>query len=86
MRSAPRLSLLTLALGATLLAVPASPAAAAPTCRGEAATLVGSEGATLTGTEGRDVVVTDAAVAVDTLGGDDLVCITGSPPPGGGVR
>ncbi|MBD3924433.1 hypothetical protein IEZ26_07375 [Nocardioides cavernae] len=64
-------------LGLALLA-PASwaaPATAAgETCRGEAATLVGT-GDKVTGTEGRDVIVTARAGVVDSLGGDDLVCV-----------
>lgn len=57
--------------------------AAGETCRGEAATIVGapsnpallgSDG--LTGTEGRDVVVTNGATNVSTLGGDDVICVT----------
>ncbi|WP_248580003.1 hypothetical protein [Nocardioides sp. InS609-2] len=78
-----RLLSFTLALGATLAVVPATPASAAETCRGEAATIVGTEEASLTGTQGRDVVVTDNATAVDTLGGDDLVCVTGRTFSGG---
>ena len=57
--------------------------AAGETCRGEAATIVGSPGDPallgsdgITGTEGRDVVVTNGAVQVTTLGGDDVVCVT----------
>ncbi len=57
--------------------------AAGETCRGEAATIVGtpadpallgSDG--ITGTEGRDVVVTNGAAKVSTLGGDDVICVT----------
>jgi Ca2+-binding RTX toxin-like protein len=57
--------------------------AAGETCRGEAATIVGtpanpallgSDG--VVGTEGRDVVVTNGAWKVSTLGGDDVVCVT----------
>ena len=57
--------------------------AAGETCRGEAATIVGtpanpallgSDG--VTGTEGRDVVVTNGAFKVSTLGGDDVICVT----------
>lgn len=67
-----------LGLAAPLLAITSTAAnAAAPTCRGQAATIVGS-GGSLTGTEGPDVVVTNGASSVSTLGGDDLVCVTGS--------
>lgn len=78
----------TLALGAALVVVPAPPAGAAGTCRGESPTLVGTPGETrpLTGTEGRDVVVTNGALVVDTLGGDDLVCVTGRTFSDGGFR
>ena len=65
-------------LGLTVLGPAAMPAqAAGETCRGEAATIVGT-GSTLTGTEGRDVIVTGPAGVVDALGGDDLICVTGS--------
>lgn len=47
------------------------------TCRGEAATIVGAPNVRILGTEGRDVVVTNRSQDVETLGGDDLVCITG---------
>ena len=57
--------------------------AAGETCRGEAATIVGSPGNPallgsdgVTGTEGRDVVVTNGAFKVSTLGGDDVICVT----------
>lgn len=66
-----------LGLAFPLLAI-TSPAAdaAAPTCRGQSATIIGS-GGSITGTEGPDVVVTNGASSVSTLGGNDLVCITG---------
>ena len=41
--------------------------AAAPTCQGQTATIVGS-GRAIRGTEGRDVVVTNGATSVSTLG------------------
>lgn len=71
-----RTTILTAAplLGLALLTPITSAAAAGETCRGEAATIVGS-GPTITGTEGRDVVVTNGATDIDTLGGDDLVCV-----------
>ena len=69
------------ALG-TLLSVSALPGApsyaAAETCRAQAATIVGTSGQALVGTEGPDVIVTAGALEVDSLGGDDLVCATGS--------
>ena len=61
-------------LGLALLAPTTAAQAAGETCRGETATLVGT-GPTLTGTEGRDVIVTARAGVVDTLGGDDLICV-----------
>ena len=42
-----------------------------------APTILGT-GADIEGTEGPDVVITNGAQEVTTLGGDDLVCITGS--------
>ncbi|MDR7254724.1 Ca2+-binding RTX toxin-like protein [Nocardioides sp. BE266] len=65
-------------LGLALLVPTAGAASAAgETCRGEAATIVGDRGTAVVGTEGRDVVVTNRSSSVKTLGGDDLVCITG---------
>jgi hypothetical protein len=61
-------------LGLAVLVPTTSATAAGETCRGEAATIVGT-GPTLTGTEGRDVIVTADAGVVDSLGGDDLICI-----------
>jgi hypothetical protein len=59
------------------LAVPATRAdAAVETCFGMPATLVGTPGESLTGTEGPDVVVANGAGDVETLGGDDSVCVT----------
>ena len=55
----------------------ATATAVGETCRGEAATIVGSGRRAIVGTEGRDVVVTNRSGDVETLGGDDLVCITG---------
>lgn len=71
--------LLTAAL---LTSAPAQ--AAAETCQGRPATVVGS-GDLVTGTEGDDVVVTNGAGRVRTLGGADLVCVT-SGPEAGSVR
>jgi Ca2+-binding RTX toxin-like protein len=63
-------------LTATLLAAPTAQAAV-ETCQGRPATIVGAPGQLgVTGTEGPDVVVTNGAVGVATLGGDDLVCVT----------
>ena len=71
-----------LGLAAPLLAsgtTTAPATAAGETCRGQAATIVGT-GRPIVGTEGPDVVVTNGAASVRTLGGDDLVCVTGSVP------
>lgn len=77
------LPLLTTGLLAALF-LPAAPATAAgETCQGQPATLVGAPLQTgLVGTEGPDVVVTNGAQSLDTLGGDDLVCITDVTSPG----
>jgi Ca2+-binding RTX toxin-like protein len=65
-------------LGLTLLA-PSGAVAAAETCQGTPATIVGAPGdRELRGTEGADVVVTNDATFVWGLGGDDLICVTGS--------
>jgi Ca2+-binding RTX toxin-like protein len=64
-------------LGLALLAPTTAAQAAGETCRGEAATIVGAGYARIVGTEGRDVVVTNGSGDVETLAGDDLVCITG---------
>ena len=69
-------------LAATLLTAPGAQAAA-DTCQGRTATIVGQPlQPGLVGTEGPDVVVTNGAVGIDTLGGDDLVCITDVTRPG----
>lgn len=66
-------------LAATLLTSPTAYAAAV-TCQGQPATVVGTFlQRDLTGTEGPDVVVTNGALGVKTLGGDDLVCVTDEP-------
>ena len=55
--------------------VPASPAVAAPTCRGQAATAFLTTPGTLVGTDGPDVLV--GSSGNDTIlgmGGDDLIC------------
>ena len=64
-------------LGAALLAPISTAAAAGETCQGQAATIVGTPGGQITGTEGADVILTNGAIRVDALGGDDLVCSTG---------
>ncbi|GAA5105712.1 hypothetical protein GCM10023339_01890 [Alloalcanivorax gelatiniphagus] len=67
-------------LAAALLTTPTA-YAAGETCRGQAATVVGTPGQSgLLGTEGADVVVTNGAMSVKALGGNDLVCITGATP------
>ena len=70
-------------LGLALLSPLTAANAAGETCRGEAATIVGSPANPallgsdgVTGTEGRDVVVTNGAAKVSTLGGDDVICVT----------
>ena len=70
-------------LGLALLGPVPVAHAAGETCRGEAATIVGTPGNPallgsdgVTGTEGRDVVVTNGAFKVSTLGGDDVICVT----------
>jgi Ca2+-binding RTX toxin-like protein len=74
-------------LSVALLAPMGTATAAGETCQGQAATIVGTPGSQITGTEGADVIVTNGASRVDALGGDDLVCATGSDPkfPGSGV-
>ncbi len=67
----------TALLGLTLVA-PTAVQAAGETCHGLPATLVGSPDVELIGTEGPDIVVTNGAEPVRTLGGDDLVCVTGA--------
>lgn len=65
-------------LGAALLAPMSTAVAVGETCQGQAATIVGTPGGEITGTEGADVIVTNDAIRVDALGGDDLVCATGT--------
>ena len=80
MRSLPLVA--TGLLAATFLT--AAPSyAAGETCQGRPATVVGTPNQSgLVGTEGPDVVVTNGAVSVHTLGGDDLVCVTDVTRPG----
>ncbi len=75
------LPLLTTGLLAAML-LPATPTyAVGETCQGRPATIVGTPGQYgLAGTEGDDVVVTQGARGVATLGGNDLVCITSALP------
>jgi Ca2+-binding RTX toxin-like protein len=70
------LALIGLAAPGLALLDPIPAMAVAETCRGEAATIVGT-GPAITGTGGRDVVVTHGATQVRTLGGDDVICVTG---------
>ena len=67
-------------LGLAVLAPTPPWAAAAETCLSRPATIVGT-GPTVTGTEGRDVIVTGTATTVEALGGDDLVCVSGTEQP-----
>lgn len=60
------------------LALAAPTYAAGETCNGLPATLVGTPGSTLTGTEAADVMVSNGAVEVKGLGGDDVICTTAS--------
>lgn len=67
-------------LPATVVSAAAPGYAAGETCLGRPATVVGTPGQpALAGTEGDDVVVTNGAVSVSTLGGDDWVCVTDAP-------
>lgn len=71
----------TVCLIATFLTLPPSASATfngPAECLGQSATLVGEAGSPLEGTDGPDVVVTNGVGFVETYGGDDLVCITGS--------
>ena len=54
------------------------------TCNGVPATMVGTPGGTVTGSEGPDVIVTAGALRVSALGGDDLICTTGTAHVGTG--
>jgi Ca2+-binding RTX toxin-like protein len=72
------LAIATLTAGLTVTAAPAT--AAAATCNGVPATIEASGVPRIDGTEGRDVIVADDVNAVHALGGDDLICLTGSTP------
>lgn len=85
MRPSPLPAVLTLALGASLLVLPAatplSPAAATvaagPTCDGKPATIVGDgTRRRILGTEGDDVIVTRNSHTINARGGDDTICVT----------
>ena len=81
------LSLLATGLLAALVLPAPTSYAAGETCQGRPATVVGTAGQYgLIGTEGDDVVVTQGARGVSTLGGNDLVCITSAPPSIASVR
>ncbi len=76
----PVASLPVVSLLVASLVTVAAPATAADECLGQPATVVGSPTVwKLEGTDGPDVVVTNGAGDVDTGGGDDLVCVTGTP-------
>ena len=68
-------------LMALTIATPAPPVAAKDlvTCFGAVPTIEGMPGRRVRGTEAADVVATNGALWVETLGGDDLVCATGDP-------
>lgn len=69
------------ALAAVSLALPAAPATATPTCDGKTATIVGSPSTVvLRGTERADVIVSNGAGNIQSLGGSDRVCLTGTTP------
>lgn len=72
-------TLTTAAMIGSMLMVPTAVQAAGETCHGRAATIVGSPRTLqLTGTDGPDVIVTNGSLNVDSLGGDDVICVTAS--------
>lgn len=71
-----RTLLATLLLLAPLAPATTAQAAAADMCLGLPATVVGAPGEDVVGTDGPDVVVANGAGQVDTLGGNDRVCVT----------
>ena len=79
----PHDHLSTAALLGLALRVPTCAQAAAETCRGLPATIVGADNQRLVGTEGPDVVVTNGAQSLSALGGDDTICVTGTPVTAG---
>jgi Ca2+-binding RTX toxin-like protein len=57
---------------------PVSSMAAAPVCQGREATIVADPSQQyLTGTEGDDVIVSNYGIYVESLSGDDTICLTG---------
>lgn len=76
-------TLTTAALLGLALLVPTGAQAAAETCRGLPATIVGADDQRLVGTEGPDVIVTHGAQSVTALGGNDTICVTGTPVTAG---
>ena len=78
-------TLTTAALLGLALLVPTGAQAAVETCRGLPATLVGAPDQRLVGTEGPDVVVTNGAQSLTALGGNDTICVTGTPVTSGQV-
>lgn len=78
MRSRPTSVLILLALAGVSLSPAPSAHAATPICEGKEATITGpTPGGGLTGTPGNDVIVTQGEHEVRSLGGDDLICVTG---------
>lgn len=60
--------------------MPASAQGVGEACHGQGATLLGSlQAERLVGTEGSDVIVSNGSRVVESLGGDDVICVTGSP-------
>ena len=76
-------TLTTAALLGLALLVPTGAQAAAETCRGLPATVVGAADQRLVGTEGPDVIVTNGAQSLTALGGNDTICVTGTPVTAG---
>lgn len=76
-------TLTTAALLGLALLVPTGAQAAADTCRGLPATIVGADNQRLVGTEGPDVIVTNGAQSLTALGGNDTICVTGTPVTAG---
>lgn len=72
------LLLLTASSSALIPSSPTSARAAEQLCLGQVPTIVGApDEFVVEGTDGPDVIITDGALEVDALGGDDLVCVTG---------
>jgi Ca2+-binding RTX toxin-like protein len=69
----------TASLGAALLLPQGASQAAVPdTCHGEAATV--PDAVQVVGTPGPDVVITSQATRIDTLGGNDVICVVSDRP------